>query len=334
MSMLIEQGGMLTTIQDGGRVGYGQFGIPRCGAMDEYSMSLANILVGNPLHTATLEITVTGPCIRFTSPTLIALAGGRFSPKLNGNNLPMYTAFMVNAGDLLEVGSGSYRTYLAVAGGFDLPKLLGSHSAYLKVDLGGAFQRGLKTGDQVPTFAPNCDFSLLHGRSITPPVHGNNELRVTLGPQRELFTSEGVRTFLDSVYTVGANDRMGYRLTGQKVEHVEDANIISDGIVPGAVQVPQDGQPIVMMADCQTTGGYAKIATVISTDLPKLAQLNSGDTLRFCEVSVEQAQAIYVQRRQELDAIAQALTISPHSHHDYRVTVNGREFEVTVRREM
>ncbi len=334
MSIIVKQGGMLSTIQDMGRVGYQQYGIPTCGAMDSYSHAIANMLVGNPIETATIETTITGPCIEFTKNTLIAIAGGDFTPHLNGRPLPLYTAHAVKAGDVLDIGTGHCRTYLAVWGGFDLPELLGSHSTYLKVDLGGAFQRGLTAGDRIPLHSCPSEVLTLSGRNLPIPIKKDEPIRVTLGPQQGHFTENGLKTFLQSEYTVGANDRMGYRLCGQKIEHVGDANIISDGIAFGAVQVPQDGQPIIMMADRQTTGGYTKIATVISTDLPRIAQLGQGDKLRFAAVTVEQARDLYAEQRKELQAIARQIATPKYSYKSYRVTVEDKAFEVTIRLEV
>ena len=297
--------GLMTTVQDGGRRGWQQFGVPVCGAMDEYSLALANRLVDNEPDEAALEITLLGPSLRFEVPCVFAVCGGEFEMKLDGQVIEPARAYAASFGAVLEIGPARQgaRAYLAVAGGFDLPIVLGSRSTSLKGGFGGYEGRRLLKDDQLPLRAPMpwlpfMEYRVLERELRQYPLE-DRPARVVLGPQQERFSGKGVETFLSGSYRLtGESDRMGYRLEGPAIEYAPgcDGNIISDGVVMGAVQVPS-GQPIVMMADRQTTGGYAKIAVVISADLPLLAQKKAGDTVRFS--AVEPRAAIRLWKKQQ-----------------------------------
>ncbi len=304
MALEILDGGMLTTVQDWGRYGYQRYGVPVAGAMDAFALQAANALVGNSPEAAALEISVAGPtavAIRATESCLIAVTGAALSFQVNARSLPAWMAVFVRRGWTIELGDQKRVcwAYLAVAGGIDVPAVLGSKSTYLRGGFGGFQGRALREGDLVPIGQTAFDLPSLAGKAFPPdriPSYSDRpEVRVVLGPQDDHFTEEGITTFLSSEYEVSStSDRMGYRLQGPQIAHHGSADIISDGIVLGAVQVPADEQPIVMMADRQTTGGYPKIAVVIGADIPLLAQCTPGDSVvTFKAVTVEQAQARY-----------------------------------------
>lgn len=302
MSITVLNPGLLTTVQDLGRMGYQQFGVSVSGVMDPRAAAIGNILVGNPQGEAVLECTLMGPQLKFETDEVIAVTGGDLSPTLDGQPVPAYAALVVKAGQTLRFGApkAGCRAYIAFAGGLDIPLVMGSRSTYMKAAIGGFEGRKLQKGDVLGLRAPVAGYANLHQRAIAPefvprPVY---TLRVVLGPQDDAFTPEGVATFLGSEYTVTNEfDRMGCRMDGPAIQHKNGGDIISDGIAFGAIQVPGSGKPILMGADRQTTGGYTKIATVISADFRLLAQLKAGDKVRFEAVSVQAAQqALHFQR--------------------------------------
>ncbi|MFC2013616.1 biotin-dependent carboxyltransferase family protein [Chloroflexota bacterium] len=287
------QPGPLTTIQDLGRCGYQQYGVPVSGAMDNYALRLGNLLVGNNEGEACLEITLLGLQLQILENTVVAITGADLSPSLNGISLPMWEAVILCKGDIVSLPwpKNGCRAYLAVSGGIEVPKVMGSASTYTKAQLGGLGGRALRAGDRLRTGKPQ---SLVVGRKVPAkyiPEYGNNyELRVLMGPQDDYFTEQGIYTFVNSEYVISAEaDRMGYRLEGLHIEHKDRADIISDGIPLGAVQVPGDGLPIILLADRQATGGYTKIATVASADIPKIAQAKPGNKVKFTRITVDEA---------------------------------------------
>ena len=323
--------GLWTTIQDLGRPGWQQFGIPVAGALDTYALRLANRLLGNGDDAAALELTLLGPALCFLQDTLLALTGGDLAPRINGRAVPMWETIAVGAGDQLTfdgVNSGC-RAYLAVAGGFDVPVVLGSRSTYVPGRLGGLAGRTLQTGDILFAGKPRqqAGAGIRVPDYLIPHYREEIEVRVVLGPEQNRFTPDSIRKFLAASYMVTQEaDRMGCRLAGPRLYHIGGADIISGGLPPGTVQVPGHGQPIIMLADRQTTGGYARIATVISADLPRLAQAKPGDRLRFVAVSVTEAQAV-------LREIAKQLARWPEEKtgHTYRITVDGTTYHAAVR---
>lgn len=296
MGVEVLRPGLLTTVQDLGRAGYQKLGIAPSGALDRSALKTANILVDNPAGEAALELTFAGPELRFTRATCIAVTGGDFGALLNGEPVPRYAAVPVKSGDVLSFGSAKSgcRAYLAFAGGLDLPAVMGSKSTNLKCGFGGFRGRKLLAGDRIEFAAPREELPFFPLRSLEAPRYGGEvTLRTVLGPQDDAFTENGVRTFFGESYQVTArSDRMGCALEGPAVECRDKSDIISDGIPDGAVQIPASGKPIVMLADRQTTGGYAKIAAVVSADLPLLAQCRPGDKIRFARVSVGEAQRL------------------------------------------
>lgn len=286
----IVQPGLLTTVQDAGRSGFEAVGVPPGGAMDLHSYYLANLLVGNSPEQAALEFTLTGPTVFFPEGGLIAITGAPFECQMDGEPLPLWTALSVPPGRVINIGSAAsgLRGYLAVSGGFDLRPVMASRSTLLRAGLGGLEGRAVRAGD-----------ILLLGDTGTGVVGETvpNELRlrigeplrVVLGPQDDYFDPDSIEALLSSSYLVRPeSDRMGIRLAGRPLT-VIGPSLISDGTVPGAIQVPADGQPIILGADGQTTGGYPKIATVISADLPLVGQLRPGDQLAFGAVGVVEA---------------------------------------------
>lgn len=305
----VVQPGLLTTVQDKGRYDYQQYGVPVSGAMDSYALMVANLLVGNSEGDACLEITVLGPRLRILGDTLIAITGADLSPALNNNPLPMWEAVEVCSGDTISFGhpKRGCRSYLAVAGGIDVPEVMGSRSTYIKSRLGGLEGRSLRSGDRLRSGPTQVEFSTrkLPSQYIFE-YKAENELRVILGPQDDYFTERGIQTFLHSEYRISVQaDRMGYRLEGPPIEYKAGADIVSDGVPPGAVQVPGDGLPIILLADRQTTGGYVKIATMSTIDLTKLAQAKPGDRVRFLRVTEEEAYQLLIEHNRIIDALKQ-----------------------------
>jgi len=285
--------GVFTTIQDLGREGYGQFGIPVGGAMDRFSFKTANMIVGNEPGAAGLEITLYRLKLEILKTVRVAVTGGDMNPTIDGEPLPMWQTVELPAGATLlfkTIKQGA-RAYLAVEGGIDSPLLLGSRSTNQKAVLGTALQKGdiIKT---FPTKAP-ARYCRVPDAFI-PKLSKEAEIRVLMGPQDDLFTQNGIETFLEQTYTITSeSDRQGYRLQGEPVEHLSKADIISDAILPGSIQVPGNGQPIVMLMDAQTTGGYTKIACVVSPDLDILAQMLPGRKIRFKAISVQESHDIF-----------------------------------------
>jgi biotin-dependent carboxylase-like uncharacterized protein len=246
------------------------------------------------LAAAVLEMTIIGGSYCFESAARFAVCGAAMPLQLNGEPIASWAAVDVTAGDILELGAATAgcRAYLAVDGGFQVPLVMGSRSTYYRAGIGGFAGRALKSGDQlirgVPV--PFAAAPIQLPAEWIPEYPSQVEIRVMAGPQAELFSSGGLNALLTSVYTVSNEaDRMGYRLEGEKIEHLTGPDIVSDALTPGAIQVPGSGQPIVMMVDCGTTGGYAKIATVIGPDLAKVAQTKPQDSLRFVSCSDEEA---------------------------------------------
>jgi biotin-dependent carboxylase-like uncharacterized protein len=271
-------------------MGYRAYGMPVSGVMDRYSYTMANILAGNGRGAAVVEMTLRGGRFNFPREAYVAICGADMQARLNGKKVRNWSGFYVPAGSELAFGFAlaGCRAYLAISGGIVVPQVMGSRSTYLRAGIGGYQGRALQAGDVLEiarveglSFRPN---DLAHS---AVPTYGNSlRLRVILGPQDDLFTEGAVATFLNSVYTVSPrNDRMGYLLEGEHLIHKSGPDIVSDALCPGSIQVPGSGMPIVMMADCQTTGGYAKIATVIAPDLAMLAQAKAGDKVNFVACS-------------------------------------------------
>jgi biotin-dependent carboxylase-like uncharacterized protein len=291
--------GFHTTVQDLGRPGYQAIGVPVAGALDTFALRLANALVGNPTGTPALEILLAGPELEVAADTVrVALAGAGASlvtGAASSPGVPAGNSVTLSRGDVLKVMVGAQAAccYLAVEGGFAVPPVLGSASTYVRAGIGGLEGRAFLCGDFLP-LAIACATVRLELRlpSSLPPT-GDQPIRVVLGPQKEYFTEAAVAALLGSEFRVSQSaDRMGMRLDGPLLRQRGGWDIVSDAIATGAIQVPGSGQPIVLLADHQTTGGYPKIATVISADLPVVGRRRPGDLIRFAAVTVEAAEAL------------------------------------------
>lgn len=314
MGIIIENPGILTTIQDEGRFGYQQFGVSPAGPMDTKSFRLANILAGNDCGEGALEMTFQGATLRFEEENIIVVTGADMSPNIDGEPVPMYEAVKIPAGAVLAFGmtnGNGCRTYIAFAGGLDIVRVMGSKSTLMRNELGGMNGRKLEKGDRIGFAEPKASLPNMHLRKLAPEVFPKKELalRVVRGPQDYEFTEEECRKF----FWYGAKitnefDRMGCRLEREEpLHHIGDGNIITDGISFGSIQVPPNGQPIIMLADRQSTGGYTKIGSVISVDLPKLVQSMAGYKVRFIEVSIVLAQDLYVRQMREFERLDERL---------------------------
>jgi len=284
--------GPQTTVQDAGRSGHMRYGIPPSGPVDRRSFVLANRLVGNPDGAAALEFTLLGPRLRAEAPCSIAVTGPDAPLSLNDTPAPAWTTLTLAAGDVLKVGAArtGVRGYIAVAGGIDVPPALGSRATYLRGRMGGLHGRALARDDRLPLGAAPTPRHRTVPPAARPQWGGEALLHVVLGPQADRFTAEGIAAFLGSTYDVlPQSDRMGARLRGARIAHARGHDIISDGIALGSVQVPGDGQPIVLLMDRQSTGGYTKIATVCSFDIARVGQAKPGQRLRFTAVDVASA---------------------------------------------
>ncbi|MDF2998191.1 MAG: putative Allophanate hydrolase, subunit 2 [Xanthobacteraceae bacterium] len=291
------QPGPQTTVQDLGRLGFQALGVPSCGALDPVALRLANRLVGNEEGIAGLESRLIGPRFEVVgAPVRLALAGASAPIEVELDDttrqVDAWRAFTVPAGSHVRIGAlrGSGCAVLAIGGGLDVPKVLGSRSTDMKGGFGGYQGRALSAGDIIGIRGGALDGPDVE-LPVPPSLEFSGTLRVVLGPQADAFTADGIRTFLDTPFEVSREaDRMGMRLIGPALSFVRGADIASDGIATGAIQVPGSGQPIVLLADHQTIGGYAKIATVISADLPAAGRLLPGAAIRFRAVTVAEAE--------------------------------------------
>jgi biotin-dependent carboxylase-like uncharacterized protein len=299
--------GLHTTVQDLGRIGYQNVGVPVSGALDGFALRVANALVGNSQGMAAIEILMSGPSFEVFADTVrIALVGDGASLVFRDEServLPAGQSVMLARGERFQiaVGGASACCYLAVEGGIAVPLVLGSASTYVRAGIGGIDGRVLRSSDVVPvamTTAPERSELRLGGSHLAV---ADQPIRVTLGPQQEYFTDEAVGALLSAKYRVSKDtDRMGMRLEGPALRHRDGWDIVSDAIATGSIQVPGSGQPIILLADHQTTGGYPKIATVVSADLGLVGRRRPGDLIRFVAIEVETAEALYVEQERRL----------------------------------
>jgi biotin-dependent carboxylase-like uncharacterized protein len=305
--------GLLTTVQDFGRQGHQHLGIPVSGALDMYSLCAANVLAGNAPDTAALEVAYVGPTLRVEADDVrMAFVGAKAAIEIlpdeqasAGTLIGTNESIRLKRGEVVRIGSlvDASTLYIAVEGGFDIAPALGSRSTYLRGNLGGWHGRALVMGDRLPlarNSATERDEFRFDGLDLAPPMR----FRVVLGPQDDYFSARALAEFLDGEYAVAAgSDRMGMRLDGPPIAHARGYNITSDAIAPGSIQVPGNGKPIVLLADRQTTGGYPKIATVISADLPALGRFAIGAKVSFESVSVDAAVAARRALLADIDAL-------------------------------
>jgi antagonist of KipI len=310
MSLAVLHAGFQTTIQDMGRYGYLRGGIPPSGPMDRDAFVIANRLVGNDDNAAALECAFLGPKLECRTDAWVAVTGAEVDLRINGKLKTMWAALRIRSDDVIQIGparNGCW-TYVAISGGVDVPPVLGSLSTYARGILGGTEGRALKDGDLLPLKAILRTHDGLEGRQILsqyrPLFPAEVEVRVILGPQEDSFTPAGIATFLSGAYEVTHEiDRMGYRLEGPPITHRTGPDIISDGIPAGGIQVPGDGQPMILLMDRQSTGGYAKIATVISVDIGVVAQAQPGRRIRFRSVTLTESHRIRRQAEAKLAEI-------------------------------
>lgn len=298
-SLTVIRPGMLTTVQDLGRWGYQSAGVPVAGPMDSYAHRYANSLVGNPDNAAALEVTLLGPELEADAEIICAVSGGLFEVAVNGTPVSINVPFAVPAGGRLRFGNrlAGTRAALAVRGGFDLPAVFGSRATSLVSRMGPFGGRALRAGDVLPIDTAEGPLATTVAVPMALP-QGGSRLRVVMGPHDAMFTSAAREMFLTSRFIVTPHsNRMGYRLEGPSLAHISSADILSDATPIGSIQVPASGQPILLMADRQTTGGYPKIATVVTADLPLAGQLAPGDWIEFAAVS--RAAAVEALKQQE-----------------------------------
>jgi antagonist of KipI len=303
------QPGAFTTVQDLGRYGYQKYGVSISGAMDRFALRVANLLVGNEEGEAGIEATIIGPKLKALGEMRVAFTGADLSPEIDGKPALMWRTLDVPEGSILSFGppKSGCRAYLAVAGGIDLPLVMGSRSIHTRSNLGGN-GRALAKGDVIKRkdsgFRIQGSGTYQLPEDLVPVYRRQWKVRVVLGPQNDYFTRQGIETFLSGIYEITPQaDRMGYRLKGPKIEHKGEADIITDATPPGSIQVPGDGMPIILLADGQTTGGYSKIATVTSVDQGLLAQARPGDRVRFQRVTITEAHRLLGEMEKKMERI-------------------------------
>ncbi len=323
MAIRVNNPGLLTTVQDAGRFGEYAIGMPPSGAMDVFSYQVGNYLVGNEGGSAGLEMTYFGPELEFTEDSVIAITGAEMPPKLNGEEAPTWETLAVKAGEVLSFDylKNGARSYLAVAGGIEVPVFLHSRSTYTLIGLGGHEGRALKEGDELQTGKAGERFGRV-GMNVAheqiPTYSKETELRVIVGLASYRLTEESMEEFFSTTWTVTPDaDRVGYRYRGGELKFVEreqpagagadQANVVDFGYPIGSIQVPGGVEPIVLMNDAVTGGGYATIGTVISADRDKLAQTKTNDKTRFRSVDLEEALRARGDRRRHMEDIRQAL---------------------------
>lgn len=328
MGIRILKPGLLTTVQDTGRYGYQQAGVSVSGAMDSFSLRLANLLAGNPEDAGALELTLLGPAIEFTEDALIALAGADLGARVGGEPVPNYRPVAVKKGSVLTFAGckGGFRAYLAIAGGVAVARVLGSYSTYLSARLGGLQGRPLRAGDLLPVGDASEParallkrlLALSDARCRSAPwglyfdepfaLRLTRPLRVTAGPHYELLDQAAKKALREEQYLISpVSNRMGYRLEGPGLTFPKPLELLSTAAVLGTVQVPPDGKPIILMAERQSTGGYPQIAQLLRADVDVLAQLKPGDTVRFQLVDIAEAEASYLRRGLYLREVKKAL---------------------------
>lgn len=319
--------GLLTTIQDSGRYGYQRYGVVASGVMDPFAHRVANILVGNEENSPVLEMTIVGPVLKFEQDTLISICGGDLAPTVNGRPIENWKPVLIKSGSVLRFGNckSGCRAYLAAAGGFKIPEVMESKSTYLRAGIGGYQGRALKMGDRLFTEAfgelsSRIMLALHESGSMDGVVRANwrinwesfyqrtSCIRVIKGRHFHLFTTKSQESFYQERFIVTTySDRMGYRLRGPNLELKNQVEMISEAVCFGTIQVPADGNPILLLADRQTTGGYPKIGEVASVDLSALAQVKPGDSLRFREISCKDAQLLLIEREKKIKLLTKGI---------------------------
>lgn len=299
--------GLLTTFQDLGRRGYQRFGVPIGGAMDTVSLEIANYLVGNEADEGGLELTLSGTKLLFHQTATIAITGANLRPLVNEQPIPMGKAVSIEQGSLLTFSKVSHgcRGYVALAGGYDIEPVLQSMSTYLRASIGGLDGRALRKGDQILCKVPQSDLPCSDFTIRTEDWWTRPRIRIVKGPEVHRFIEDQLVNFVQTPYSVSPqSDRMGYRLDGAQLTPEQSEEMLSEPVTKGTIQVPADGAPIVLMADCQMTGGYPRIAQVIQADLPAMAQKKPGDILHFEWVTWQEARKALDHQRKQLKELA------------------------------
>ncbi|MEC3882395.1 biotin-dependent carboxyltransferase family protein [Halobacillus sp. HZG1] len=310
--------GLMTTIQDLGRYGYQKDGVIVSGAMDHQAHRIANLLVGNSDEAATMEITLMGPVLEFQQDAFIAICGGNLTPMIDGDSVSTWKPLYIKKGSELRFGQPKkgFRCYLSISGGFQVEKVMGSSSTYLRANMGGFDGRILEKGDQlrfgVPGSQPQYsneqlkpadkatsfkEASWFVGPEFTNYTKNDQPIRVMQGREFDLFTEQSKEHFFKDAFKIDSkSDRMGYRLNGAALSLKNKKDIISEAVTFGTIQVPPDGNPILLLADHQTTGGYPKIGQVASVDLPRIAQMRPGEKINFTPITHEEAQRLLLEK--------------------------------------
>ncbi len=334
-ALKIVESGPFTTVQDEGRYGFQRYGMAPAGAMDEVAYRLGNLILGNEPGAASLEFTLKGPRMELLQDTTLVITGGGCIITVNGKqSYSIYEPLKLKAGDQLDVGwiAEGARGYLSFRGGLDVPLVMQSHSTYLRGKIGGFEGNRLKGGETLSTFAPQGAPGRALPENRWPSYKAPFEIDVIMGPQADFFSEEGIKTFLSETYQISdAADRMGYRLTGPEITHVDKADIISDGIPLGAIQVPGHRQPIILMKDRQTTGGYPKIATVASYEIYRLGQAKPGDQVSFNKVSLQEAKEKREQHKKWYNELALYVQKPEQKQRHFRLTVNDKSYQVSIK---
>ncbi|QWU45740.1 biotin-dependent carboxyltransferase family protein [Bacillus sp. NP247] len=327
MDVEVLHAGMFTTVQDLGRSHYQQYGVPVGGAMDKNALRMINMLVGNEENEAGLEITIMGPKLLIKKTTLLAIGGADMEPLLNGERIPLWRPILAEEGSMLCLGKAKSgcRAYVTFAGGINIGHTMGSKSTYIRAALGGIEGRMLKKGDyfQIGTGAEVASRFIQNLQeekriktkweicnNALPKYKKHPILRVITDFEYDQFTEESIKSFFSKEYKVSNYaDRMGYRLDGDVLNRVEEIEILSSPVTFGTIQVPNSGQPIILMADRQTTGGYPRIGNVISVDLPLLAQLKPGDYVTFEKITMEEATQLYIKQETSMSLLKKFIAL-------------------------
>ncbi len=332
----ILENGLFSTIQDFGRFGYQSKGITVSGAMDQISLRLANILVGNDENFPCIEMTLKGEKILFESDAIIAVTGADMSFKINGKNVDINKTLFINSGDIFESGFSKNKkiSYLAIRGGLRIKKILGSYSTSLRAKIGGYKGRKLIKGDiiEFPDLEKPFSNIVSLDESLIEEVYIDRKVRFTYSSEINRFTQSGIKTFTNSNYKIeNDSDRMGYRFSGNIIEHKTDGDIISGGINSGTIQVPGNGNPIVMMADRQTTGGYTKIGQVILADIPYLAQKKPQESVQFKAIEPQEAVNLWIDINKKIETWKNSIEYNYHKVKTckrYTITINNKSYNI------
>ncbi|MDA1904693.1 biotin-dependent carboxyltransferase family protein [Bacillus cereus] len=327
MDVEVLHAGMFTTVQDLGRSHYQQYGVPVGGAMDQSALRMINMLVGNEENEAALEMTIMGPKLLIKKTTLLAIGGADMEPLLNGGRIPLWRPILVEEGSMLcfgKVNSGC-RAYVTFAGGIHIDCTMGSKSTYIRAAIGGIEGRMLKKGDYFQigerSEMANCFIQDLQkderiktkwaiSSSVRPKYKKNPKLRVITDFEYDQFTEESKKAFFTKEYKVSNYaDRMGYRVEGEILNRAVEKEILSSPVTFGTIQVPNGGQPIILMSDRQTTGGYPRMGNIISVDLPLLAQLKPGDYVSFEKITLEEAEQLYIEQEVNMNLLKKFIVL-------------------------